>query len=488
MALHPRMSTIVPEVGGLGVAINTAHNYMIFAAYARSVGKGSGKLSIPYTELERLILEETLAGGYFNEPLNKPFAPELLRRYPVVQQLPPAQAKRWLWEQYCGMTGAQRADFVKQALGTQDVTVLEVESLVEVFGQQISHDALTIPHPDPVALCRELHAPALIHTGWYDWGLNDALATWELLRKSAREEIADGSRLIITPSAHNRPGYHEHIEKYPELQHNHRTAHIVDLLLRWYDTVRNRTQPAWPRVIYYLMGANEWRIAADWPPPQARPQTWYLGAGGTLTPSEPRHLASPPDQYTYDPRNPTPTLGGSIVSSFYPPGSVDVSELQQRADVLTYTTPPLQEDLDIVGPLSLILHVASSAVDTDFCARLSDVFPDGRAIQLQNGMLRARYRNPSQPELLVPGRIYRLQIDMWATANRFKAGHRLRLDISSADFPRFDRNANRGGEPGEPIAAVQSIYHDREHPSHLLIPVLEETPAAPAGSWRNASI
>ena len=173
-------------------------------------------------------------------------------------------------------------------------------------------------------------------------------------------------------------------------------------------------------------------------------------------------------------------MGGSIVSSVYPPGSVDVSEVQQRSDVLTYTTAPLERDLDVVGPLRLILYASSSALDTDFSARLSDVFPDGRAIQLQSGILRARYRNQAgEPDLLEPGRIYQFNIDMCATANRFRAGHRLCLDISSADFPRFDRNTNRGGEPGGPVPATQVIYHDAEHPSHLIVSVLED--AGPSG-------
>jgi hypothetical protein len=172
-------------------------------------------------------------------------------------------------------------------------------------------------------------------------------------------------------------------------------------------------------------------------------------------------------------------MGGSIVSYVYPPGSVDVSELQRRPDVVVYTTPPLEQDLDVVGPLRLVLYASSSAADTDFAARLSDVFPDGRAIQLQNGVLRARYRNlESKPELLKPGVVYRLEIDMWATANRFRAGHRLRLDVSSADFPRFDRNANRGGEEGLPVPALQTIYHDAARPSHLLLPILGQSPAA----------
>jgi putative CocE/NonD family hydrolase len=128
----------------------------------------------------------------------------------------------------------------------------------------------------------------------------------------------------------------------------------------------------------------------------------------------------------------------------------------------------------VVGPLTLVLYASSSARDTDFVARLSDVFPDGRAVQIQSGILRARYRNAEgEPELLVPGQVYRFEIDLWATANRFETGHRIRIDISSADFPHFDRNSNLGGEAGEPVVAEQCIYHDVTHASHLLLPVLE---------------
>ena len=201
---------------------------------------------------------------------------------------------------------------------------------------------------------------------------------------------------------------------------------------------------------------------------------FYLGGGGTLK-TEPPRGSSQPDHYTYDPHDPTPTVGGSILSYLYPPGSVDVSAAQQRPDVLAFTTAVLERDLDVVGPLRMILYASSSAVDTDFVARLSDVFPDGRAIQIQSGILRARCRNPDgEPKLLEPGRIERFEIDLWATANRFKAGHRLRVDISSADFPHFDRNSNRGGEPGDPIPAQQTVYHDRDHPSHLLVSTLRK--------------
>jgi uncharacterized protein len=472
MALHPRMSTIVPEVSGLGVAVNTARLHMFCNAYERTVGKGDSKVPVHYSELERQILDETLSSGYFNEPLFRPLPGSILTRFPGLRMLAPVDAQRWLWELYCSLPCAQRAELVKQLMDTRTVGILEVERLSAIFGHWVSHDAHTLPHPRLEELCRELNTPVLLRTGWYDWGLNDALATWGLLQRAAAEQVRPRCRLLIAPSAHNMPGYHEGMGEHPELHHAHTVANNCELLLCWYDAIQEKATDAWPTVIYYLMGANEWRVCRAWPPPGSRVEPYYLGPLGTLSQQVPRG-DTVADRYTYDPTAPTPTLGGSIVSYVYPPGSVDVSELQLRSDVVVYTSAPLEEDLVVVGSLRLVLYASSTAVDTDFAARLTDVFPDGRAIQLQNGILRARYRElHGRPELLEPGRIYRLEIDMWATANLFRAGHRLRLDISSADFPRFDRNSNRGGEPGEPVAAVQTIYHDIERPSHLLLPIV----------------
>jgi predicted acyl esterase len=472
MSMHPSMTTIVPEVSALGVAVNTVHIHMFANAYALSVGKGKDKIAVPYFELEGQMLEETLATGYFNEPLHKPLPQVLLNRFPGLCALQPFAAKRWLWEHYCALSCAGRAQFVKEALGVKNVTTVDVESLSAIFGHQISHDRHTLPHPRPAELCESFHAPVLLRTGWYDWGINDALATWDLLMRAAPEAVRSRCRLLIAPSAHNMPGYHEGIAEHPELHHAYGFTTVLEVLLHWYKTVRENRTDSWPAVIYYLMGANDWQAADSWPPPDAHAVPHYLGSGGRLTTKAPDE-ESEPDQFTYDPNNPTPTIGGSIVSYVYAPGSVDVSAVQQRSDVLTYTTAPLESDLDVVGPMRMILYAASSAIDTDFAARLTDVFPDGRAIQLQNGVLRARYRSlEGEPELLEPGRIYRLEIDLWATANRFRAGHRLRVDISSADFPRFDRNSNRGGEPGEPVPAHQVIYHDPQYPSHLLLSVV----------------
>jgi putative CocE/NonD family hydrolase len=472
MAQHPAMSTTVPGFSGLGVAANTAHLYMFLNAYARTIGKGKGKVKVHLTEMERVYEMETMGGGYFNEPLHVPFSAALLTRIPNLHEMQPLRAKRWLWEQYAALDCRHRAEFVKQALGVHTVTSVDVESLPAIFGQTISHDALMIPHASRPELCRTVLAPPLLRTGWYDWCLNDALATWEMLRREGLPGVAARARLLITPYAHNLPGYHEGVGSHPELMRAPNLLEYVAVLLRWYEAVREGKTAAWPTVIYYLMGANEWRVADDWPAPGACEMTFYLGEHGSLTTDHPTS-ASLPDHYVFDPTDPTPTVGGSIVSFVYPPGSVDVSDVQQRPDVRVYSSAPLERDLDVVGSLRLILYASSSAVDTDFVGRLSDVFPDGRAIQLQSGILRARYRNlEGEPELLEPGRVYRFEIDLWATANRFKAGHRLRVDISSADFPHFDRNSNRGGEPGDPISARQTLYHDSRHPSHLIVSVL----------------
>lgn len=467
MAMHPGMSAIVPEVSGLGVAPRTARKYMFYNAYARSVGKGGNKVSMTFDELERHMVRETLSGGYFNELAHRPLPEVLLAKFPELRDLPVAQARARLWAHYCELPSVRRAELVKLALGVSEITILEIEALTAIFGLHLPHDAYTVPHPERADVCRLLHAPALMITGWYDWSMNDALATWDLLMRVASEPVRSASRLIITPSAHNTPGYHEGEDRHPELRHSHRVPNHVELLLQWYAAVREQALEAWPKVIYYLMGANEWRSASAWPLPEARVFALHLNSDGSLT-HRPPARASEPSRYIYDPEEPTPTVGGSIVSYVYPPGSVDVSSVQRRSDVLTFSTPPLQESLDVVGPLRLVLYASSSAVDTDFSARLSDVHPDGRAIQLQSGIVRARYRNANgEAELLEPGRIYRFEIDLWATANRFQAGHRLRVDICSADFPRFDRNTNRGGEPGVPIRAEQIIYHDPDHPSHL---------------------
>jgi hypothetical protein len=180
------------------------------------------------------------------------------------------------------------------------------------------------------------------------------------------------------------------------------------------------------------------------------------------------------DQYVYDPNDPVPTCGGTTLG--LPPGVYDQTEVEQREDVLVYTSELLAKDLEVTGPISMRLHAASSARDTDFVAKLVDVRPDGYAQNIAEGVVRARFReSASAPTLITPGTVYDYAIDLWSTSHVFKTGHRLRLEVSSSNFPRYDRNSNTGNDlfaDRELRTARQSVFHSERYPSHLVLPVI----------------
>ena len=260
---------------------------------------------------------------------------------------------------------------------------------------------------------------------------------------------------------------------------------IPGLHLRWYDrrlrgvdTGIDQEAP----LRLFVMGANAWRDAWEWPLAQTRFTPFYLHSGGransrfgdgSLSLEEPHEEAT--DQYLYDPEDPVPTLGGQ--SMFITnTGPRDRRPLERRDDVLVYTSAPLEEDLEVTGPITLTLFAASSAPDTDFTATLVDIYPRGPAIHLCEGIVRARFRDSyEQPSLIEPGAVTRYTISLWETSNLFRAGHRIRLEISSSNFPRFDRNLNSGATPGldsEVMMAQQTVFHDRSYPSRLTLPVI----------------
>jgi putative CocE/NonD family hydrolase len=264
-------------------------------------------------------------------------------------------------------------------------------------------------------------------------------------------------------------------------------VHAVEL--RWFDYwlkgidngIRNE-----PPVKIFVMGRNQWRYEKEYPLARAQTRKLFLHSAGHANSSRgdgrlswqsPAKPDSPPDVYTYHPNHPVPSLGGSnCCGAPTPAGPVDQRPIENRHDVLVYTSEFLEQEIEVTGPVQLFLYASSDAPDTDFVAKLVDVFPDGRAINLTEGILRARYRESlSRPKLLEPGKIYGMNIDMLGTSNVFQKGHRIRVQITSSHFPQFDRNPNTG----EPFAtrsrvktAQQSIHHSSAHPSHLLLPVV----------------
>ncbi|HVA87339.1 MAG TPA: CocE/NonD family hydrolase, partial [Candidatus Saccharimonadales bacterium] len=197
-----------------------------------------------------------------------------------------------------------------------------------------------------------------------------------------------------------------------------------------------------------------------------------LGAGAlsTTPPAD-----EPPDTYDYDPENPVPTVGGQSQLPEHM-GPRDRRAVERRDDILVYSTPPLARDTDVTGPVALVLFAATSAVDTDFTAALVDVHPNGQCILLTQGIVRARFRESlEQPTLVEPGKVYRYTVTLWETSNLFKAGHRIRVEVSSSNFPHFDRNLNSGEDLAtgcHPRIAHQTILHDQQHPSHLVLPII----------------
>jgi hypothetical protein len=236
------------------------------------------------------------------------------------------------------------------------------------------------------------------------------------------------------------------------------------------------------------MGANIWRDENEWPLARAVETRYYLHSSGhanslqgngTLTVNAPGGTEVGTDQYIYDPASPVPTCGGALLMTpEYRSGPFDQRPIESRADVLVYTSEVLSSAVEVTGPIKVHLWAASSAPDTDFVARLVDVHPDGYAQNLTDGILRARYRafeRGEVPGLIEPGAAYVYDIDLWATSNLFKAGHRIRLDVTSSSFPRWDRNPNTGhafGADAELAVARQTILHDSEHPSYVVLPIV----------------
>ena len=261
-------------------------------------------------------------------------------------------------------------------------------------------------------------------------------------------------------------------------------------VLRWSDWslkgLRNEYVTGAP-VRIFVMGRNEWRDEQESPLARARDTRFSLGAtkgangvagDGTLVKTAPAR--EPPDRYDYDPVNPVPTVGGRLCcGNDIPPGPFDQRPIESRTDVLVFSTPPPGRNLEVTGFIRLELRAATSVVDTHFTVILADVAPDGCAAFLTDGIVRGRYRTSTRkPELLKPGEIYRSDVDLWATSNVFKTGHRIRLYVSSSNLPRFNGNLNTG-EPNaratRAVVARQAFYHDANHPSALVLPIVEPT-------------
>ncbi|VVJ22058.1 Uncharacterised protein [Amycolatopsis camponoti] len=340
--------------------------------------------------------------------------------------------------------------------------------------------------------CDRITVPALHIGGWYDVFVHETVRSYTMMRRHGGSTAArDGQRLIIGPWSHADG---TDLGTYPDrsfgLAGSIKAAGVTEAHLRFFDRwVRGRTEAPddSPRVRIFVMGVDRWRDEPDWPLPDTRYTGFFLDGGGrantaagdgVLTHDAPAGEAT--DTIRYDPRDPVPSLGGTVLAATpgtYP-GPADQSAAEAREDVLCFTTPVLDRPVEVTGHITLVLHIRSSTPDTDFTGKLVDVHPDGRAILLCEGIQRVRYRDSlTEPALLAPGTDAELTLDLGVTANVFRPGHRIRLEVSSSSFPRYDRNTNTGAiaADGEDVVAVavNHVHHGPAHPSRLILPVID---------------
>ena len=335
----------------------------------------------------------------------------------------------------------------------------------------------------------DISVPAFNFGGWYDIFLGGTIGNYVGMRKhGATDQARAGQKLVIGPWVHGGSLASVSGEYNFGTRASALALDLQGSILAYYDHLLkgedNGVMEESP-VRVFVMGENVWRLEDEWPLERAEDVQYHLRSSGrantlngdgVLIPEAPGDEAA--DVFLYNPIDPVPTRGGGLCCdpAFMASGAYDNRCIESRPDVLVYSTPPLDRDTEVTGPITVTLYASTTAPDTDFTAKLVDVEPCGYARNLTDGIIRARYRTPrTVASLIEPGRVYEYTIDLWATSNLFKKGHRIRLEVSSSNFPRFDRNANTGGPIGTDagfVSALQTVYHTRQYPSHVTLPMV----------------
>jgi putative CocE/NonD family hydrolase len=335
-------------------------------------------------------------------------------------------------------------------------------------------------------------APALWLISWFDISVSPNLALVNHVRSSAKDpEVADHQFAVIAPVTHCAyfGGSKETI--VGELNVGDARFNYEGLIYKWFDYwlkgEDNGVVKETPKFQYYTMGLNKWQSSETWPPANAKMTAFYLTSRGNansvfgdgqLTPNPPGS-EDKPDAFTYDPEYPVPVNGGGFccMGSEYKAGSFDQRPLEARNDILVYSTDPLKEGVEISGPVEMTLYVSSDAKDTDFTVKLVDVYPDGKAYNLDETIQRVRYREGYDKEVFMEGgKVYKLPVSPMSTSNFFAPGHRLRIEVSSSNFPRFERNLNTGGnnyDEAQGVVAHNKVHHSKAFPSQIRVSVVK---------------
>ncbi|WP_445381285.1 CocE/NonD family hydrolase [Robiginitalea sp. IMCC43444] len=384
---------------------------------------------------------------------------------------------------------------MKEALSHLPLTDL----LQNIKGKREIFDKMIIRKPNDPAwrtggLYHEdmpFNKPGFWFVSWYDVSTGPNLELFNKLRQHPDPAVADSQFLIIAPTLHCR--YTRAKENTVVGERNLGDARLdyYKLYDKWFEVWLKGGSPDLlddiPRVQYYTMGLNQWQTSTSWPPEGTQMKRFYLSSNGRanslygdgkLIETKPEN--DPPDTYAYDPENPVYSYGGNVccTGNAVEGGAFDQRKMEARNDILVYTSQPLEEDTEVSGFIEATLFVSSDARDTDFTIKLIDVYPDGTAYNLDETIQRARYRNGYDKEqFMKAGEVYKIEMSPMSSSNYFKKGHRIRIEISSSNFPRFARNLNTGGnnyDETEGVIAVNSIHHSGAYPSEIRIPVVQK--------------
>jgi uncharacterized protein len=348
----------------------------------------------------------------------------------------------------------------------------------------------------------KLNLPGLWFMSWYDVSVGPNLALYNHVRKTASADVANEQWAIIAPVAHcsyTRATADTIVGERSmgdaRLDYNEIVYSFFDKFLKGENAPRLESMP---KVTYYTMGLNKWQTAETWPPAGAQPVTFYLASSGkanslagdgVLSASAPE--SDKPDAFAYDPMNPVLSYGGNVccTGTAVQAGSFDQRRMEAREDILVYTTEPFKEDTEVSGPITPSLYVSSDAKDTDFTVKVLDVYPDGRAYNLDESIQRMRYRDGYDKPLawMDAGKVYKVTLQPLNTSDYFPAGHRLRIEVSSSNFPRFDRNLNTGGhnyDETRGVVAHNAVHHSKQYPSQITVTVVKRPTTSQQQSTR----
>jgi uncharacterized protein len=465
---HPAHAAMVPQGFGAGVGrvgdINEQGNWyrggaeqMLFFAWLYGVEHDKFKPRIPEGATQEDLIR--ISGFYDLGPKNPPVdMSEALSHLPIQDILKNVNGKREIF----------------------DKMIVRKPYDPEWYQGGLYHDNM------------EIGQPSFWFASWYDVSITPNLALFNHVRTNTKDAyIRDNQYLVIAPTLHcaytratENTIVGERSVGDARLNYNEQITKWFDL---WLKDEKNDFKETTPRVQYFTMGTNEWQSANTWPPENTKMTTFYLNSNGKAntrfgdgTLSSKKPTADNPDSFVYDPMNPVPSYGGNVccTGNAIKAGAFDQKDMEMRDDILVYTSDVLKEDTEVSGFIEAVLYVSSNVKDTDFTLKLIDVYPDDTAYNLDETIQRVRYREGYDKEVFMEeGKVYEVNLTPLATSNVFKKGHRIRIEISSSNFPRFARNLNTGGnnfDESVGVVATNKVHHSKAYPSLIRLPIAKK--------------